>query len=285
MRILITGATSGIGKACAEHLAGHGHTVMATGRSREALAELQGLANARSWSLHTLHLDVTDAAEIAAAVDEARRIFGGIDALVNNAGIGQAGFFADITSGQLRSQFAVSLFGLFDVTQAFLPQLIAQRGLVLNVGSVMGRMTAPWMGAYGAVKAAVRSLTETMRVELDAVGVRVVLLELGAVETSFQARTEEERTLAGPGSSPFAAANRWLRENSFKPFHMMHSVPSLAVARLVRRILESRRPGPRYVAPVGARLLLLFMAVMPSRLLDRLKRRIFHVVAEPVATR
>jgi NADP-dependent 3-hydroxy acid dehydrogenase YdfG len=179
---MITGATSGIGRACAEHLAARGHTVIATGRNRKVLAELQELSARRAWKVHSLHLDVTDATEVASVVEEATRLCGGIDALVNNAGVGQAGFLADVTSQQLRGQFAVSLFGLFDVTRAFLPQLIAYHGVVLNIGSIMGRMTAPWMGAYGAVKAAVRSLTETMRVELSAVGVRVVLIEPGAVE-------------------------------------------------------------------------------------------------------
>jgi NAD(P)-dependent dehydrogenase (short-subunit alcohol dehydrogenase family) len=285
LRVLITGATSGIGRACAEYAAARGLTVMATGRNRKALAELQELARARSWNLHARHLDVTDTAEASSVAEEARMLFGGIDALMNNAGVGQAGFLADITTDQLRAQFAVSLFGLFDVTRAFLPQLMEHRGIVLNVGSIMGRMTAPWMGAYGAAKAAVRSLTETMRVELGAVGVRVVLLEPGALETSFQARTVAEREQAGTGSSPFAAANRWLRENSYRPFSMMRSVPSAAIARLVHHIIESRRPRPRYVAPAGARLLLLFMAATPRRLLDPLKRRIFHVMAEPTVAR
>ncbi|MGA2478201.1 MAG: SDR family oxidoreductase [Spirochaetia bacterium] len=285
MRVLITGATSGIGRACAEYLAAQGHVVIATGRSGTVLAELQERAQARSWRLHALHLDVTDTAEVASVAEEVKRRVGGIDALMNNAGFGQAGFLADVTTEQVRAQFSVSLFGLFDVTRAFLPQLVENRGIVLNVGSIMGRMTAPWMGTYGAVKAAVRSLTETMRVELAALGVRVVLLEPGAVETGFQEKAVGERMQASPGSSPFAAANRWMRESSYRPLFMMRSVPPVDVARLVHRILASPRPRPRYVVPIGACLLLLFMAVMPTMFLDPLKRRIFHIVPGPTARR
>ncbi len=279
MRVLITGATSGIGRACAEHLAARGHTVIATGRNSAALAELDDLAREKCWALHALHLDVTDQSEVASVADEVRRRFGGIDAVMNNAGYGQAGFFVDVTTKQVREQFAASFFGLLDVTRAFLPQLIESRGVVVNVGSIMGRMTAPWMGTYGAVKAAVGSLTETMRVELAVLGVRVVLLEPGSVESSFHARAVDERREAPPLASPFAAANRWLRDNGYSPLFLMRSVPALAVARLVRRIIESPRPRPRYVTPLAARFLLLFMAIMPRRLMDPLKRRIFHVTA------
>jgi short-subunit dehydrogenase len=284
MRVLITGATSGIGRACAEYLAEHGHVVIATGRNSGILDELQALARARSWNLHALHLDVTNAAEVSSVAEEVKRRVGGVDAIVNNAGFGQAGFLADVTTEQMREQFSVSFFGLFDVTRVFLPQLVENRGIVLNIGSIMGRMTAPWMGTYGAVKAAVRSLTETMRVELGALGVRVVLLEPGAVDTGFQGRTVGERMQAGTVSSPFAASNRWMRENSYSPLFMMRTIPSRRLAALVRRILELRRPRPRYVAPFSARLLLLFMAVTPIRILDPLKRRIFHVVAGPEAS-
>jgi len=215
---------------------------------------------------------------VAANVED---LIGGIDALVNNAGYGQADFLADVTAEQARAQFDVSFFGLFEVTHAFLPQLIRNHGVVLNIGSIMGRMTAPWMGVYGAVKAAVRSLTETMRVEMGALGVKVVLLEPGAVESGFHERATGERREASLGLSPFATANLWLRDHAYSPLSMMKAVPSLEIARLVGRIIVSVRPRPRYVAPFGARLLLLFMAVTPVRILDPLKRRIFHVAKGP----
>jgi short-subunit dehydrogenase len=279
MRVLITGATSGIGRACAEHLAAQGHTVIATGRTRATLSELEDLARAKGWALHALHLDVTDPSEVASVAEDVKQRFGGIDVVMNNAGYGQAGFFVDVTTAQVKEQFSTSFFGLFDVTRAFLPQLMESRGVVLNVGSIMGRMTAPWMGTYGAVKAAVHSLTETMRVELAAVGVRVVLMEPGSVESSFHTRAVAERQAVPPGSSPFAAANRWLRDHEYSPLFLMRSVPASAVARLVGRIITSPRPRPRYVIPLAARFLLFFMAVMPRRLMDPLKRRVFHVAA------
>ncbi len=124
-----------------------------------------------------------------------------------------------------------------------------------------------------------------MRVELAALGVRVVLLEPGAVETGFQEKAVGERMQAHPGSSPFAAANRWMRESSYRPLFMMRSVSPIDVARLVGGILASSRPRARYVAPFAARLLLLFMGVTPTRILDPLKRRIFHIMPGPAPRR
>ena len=284
-RILITGATSGIGRACAEYLAAAGHFVIATGRNRDALQEIGALAQSRGWRLRTIPLDVTNEADIALAAAEAKRMCAeeredcaGIDVLINNAGLGQAGFLTDIGSARLRSQFDVSLFGLFDMVNAFLPQLVENHGLILNMGSIMGRMTAPWMGAYGAVKAAVRSLTETMRVELGGLGVKVVLLEPGSVETSFHSRVVNERLHSEPARSLFQAANQWLRDNEYRPLYLMPSIASTTIARRVGRIVKARNPKPHYIVPFAARFLLFFMQATPAALLDPLKRRIFHVV-------
>lgn len=277
--ILITGATSGIGRACAEYLASKGHTVLAGGRNPKALQELRDLAKARGWRLFPLRLDVTDSNEIHAAADEALRLTEGkgIEVLVNNAGIGQAGFLTDLTTDQLRAQFNTSFFGLFEITRAFVPQLLARRGRVINIGSIMGRMTAPWMGAYGSVKAAVRSLTETLRVELGALGIRVALIEPGSVETSFHSRAIGGIDHGELPQSLFAGANRWLKDHGYSPFYLMRSVGPNRIAALVERIALSRRPRARYVTPFASRMLLLFMNATPSSILDPLKRRIFHL--------
>ncbi len=277
--VLVTGATSGIGKACAEHLAARGFAVLATGRNPQALRELAERARSSGWHLETLGLDVTSPEQIAKAVAAAQELSGGagIEVLVNNAGIGQAGFLADLSAESLRAQFEVSLFGLHAVTRAFLAQLVSRRGTVINIGSIMGRMTVPWMGAYGAVKAAVRSLTETLRVELGSLGVRVVLVEPGAVETAFHKRAIAGSPQELPPESPFARSYAWLAANDYRPFYLMPAVSPLPIARLVERIAEARRPRARYVLPFAAHALLLLMRLTPRSLMDPLKRRVFHL--------
>ncbi len=277
--VFITGATSGIGRACAEQLAAHGFGVVATGRNPQVLIELAERARSNGWRLETLALDVTSSEQVVAAAAAARELSGGegIDVLVNNAGIGQAGFLADLTPEKLRAQFEVSLFGLHAVTCALLPQLAARGGTVINIGSIMGRMTTPWMGAYGAVKAAVRSLTETLRVELGSLGVNVVLVEPGAVGTAFHKRAIDGSVQEIPTESPYAGTYAWLAENDYRPFYLMQAVSPLAVARLVERVAGLRRPRARYVLPFAAHALLLFMRLVPRTLMDPLKRRVFHM--------
>jgi len=277
--VFITGATSGIGRACAEHLASRGFGVVATGRNPEALRELAERSRATGWRLEPFALDVTSSEQVAGAAAAALELSGGvgIDVLVNNAGIGQAGFLADLSAEKLRAQFEVSLFGLHAVTRALLSQLAARGGTVINIGSIMGRMTVPWMGAYGAVKAAVRSLTETLRVELGSLGVRVVLVEPGAVETAFHRRAIDGSVQKVPDGSPYAGTYAWLAENDYRPFFLMPAVSPLAIARLVERIVERRRPRARYVLPFGAHALLLLMRLTPRVLMDPLKRRVFHI--------
>jgi len=277
--VFITGATSGIGRACAEHLASRGFGVVATGRNPQALTELAERSRSSGWHLETLPLDVTSSEQVAAAAVAARALSGGagIDVLVNNAGMGQAGFLADLPTEKLRSQFEVSLFGLHAVTCALLPQLASRAGIVINIGSIMGRMTTPWMGAYGAVKAAVRSLTETLRVELGSLGVHVVLMEPGAVETAFHKRAIDGSVQEVPAGSPYGGTYAWLAQNDYRPFFLMSAVSPLEVARLVERIVGRRRPKARYVLPFAAHALLLLMRLTPRVLMDPLKRRVFHL--------
>lgn len=279
--VFITGATSGIGRACAEHLARRGYRVIATGRNEEALRELTLLAASEGWRLEALSVDVTSEEQVLSAARAALELTGGegIDVLINNAGMGQAGFLTDLSTEELRAQFEVSLFGLHRVTRALLPQLLTRRGTVINMGSIMGRMTAPWMGAYGAVKASVRSLTETLRVELGALGIRVVLIEPGAIETSFHERAIESSKREALASSPFAESSAWLERSGYRPFFLMSPAPAVSLARLVERIVASERPRARYLTPFAARALLLFMEMMPRSIMDRLKRKVFHLPA------
>src|SRR5579871_1628690 len=174
--ILITGATSGIGRETALYLARRGHRVIASGRNREQLASLK--EEAAGAALETVRLDVCDAQSIAEAAKEVERTTGGrgIDALVNNAGFGFAVAADEMTDADLRAQFETNVFGLMAMVRAFVPQMRARgRGRIVNVSSVGGRVTLPFFGAYNATKYAVESLSDAMRIELKPFGVDVAI--------------------------------------------------------------------------------------------------------------
>ena len=277
--ILITGATSGIGRDAALRLAGAGHLVLAGGRRRDALA---GLAAESRGRIEPLVLDVTEPASVEAARELVERRTGGrgLDVLVNNAGYALPGPLEALAEADLRGLFDTNLFGLLAVTRAFLPAM-RERGLgrVVNVGSIMGRVAMPLLGAYNASKHAVAAVTDTLRMELAPFGVSVVLVEPGALRTGFAARA-----LAGldpyrdPGS-PYAAAlagtdAAWAWVYRFAPG------PS-AAGRAIVRAATADRPSPRYVVPARNRLVVAALASLPTPAADAAKRRIMGLPAHP----
>ena len=277
--ILITGATSGIGRDAALRLAGAGHLVLAGGRRRDALA---GLAAESRGRIEPLVLDVTEPASVEAARElvERRTSGRGLDVLVNNAGYALPGPLEELAEADLRGLFDTNLFGLLAVTRAFLPAM-RERGLgrVVNVGSIMGRVAMPLLGAYNASKHAVAAVTDALRMELAPFGVTVVLVEPGALRTGFAARA-----LAGlapyrdPGS-PYAAAlagtdAAWAWVYRFAPG------PS-AAGRAIVRAATADRPAPRYVVPARNRLVVAALASLPTPAADAAKRRIMGLPAHP----
>jgi len=277
--ILITGATSGIGRDAALRLAGAGHLVLAGGRRRDALA---GLAADSGGRVEPLVLDVTEPASVEAARELVERRTGGrgLDVLVNNAGYALPGPLEALAEADLRGLFDTNLFGLLAVTRAFLPAM-RERGLgrVVNVGSIMGRVAMPLLGAYNASKHAVAAVTDALRMELAPFGVAVVLVEPGPLRTGFAARA-----LAGlapyrdPGS-PYATAlagtdAAWARVYRLSPG------PS-AAGRAIVRAATADRPSPRYVVPARNRLVVAALATLPTPAADAAKRRIMGLPAHP----
>ena len=277
--ILITGATSGIGRDAALRLAGAGHLVLAGGRRRDALA---GLAAERRGRIEPLVLDVTEPASVEAARElvERRTDGRGLDVLVNNAGYALPGPLEALAEADLRGLFDTNLFGLLAVTRAFLPAMRERgQGRVVNVGSIMGRVAMPLLGAYNASKHAVAAVTDALRMELAPFGVTVVLVEPGALRTGFAARA-----LAGlapyrdPGS-PYAAAlagtdAAWARVYRFAPG------PS-AAGRAIVRAATADRPAPRYVVPARNRLVVAALAALPTPAADAARRRIMGLPTHP----
>lgn len=197
--ILITGTSAGFGKDAAETLAATGHRVFGTmrdvnGRSASAAKEL------RSKSITVLELDVTNDASVDAAFTELYRYTGGtLDVLVNNAGLFAAGLSETYTPDQVREMFDVNVFGVQRVMRAALPAMRKKKsGLIINIGSILGRVTIPFLGLYGASKHAVEALTESYRYELSQLGIDVVLVQPSAyptkLYTSLQAASDTGRS-------------------------------------------------------------------------------------------
>ncbi len=273
--VLVTGATSGIGRYAALYLAGRGHRVIATGRRADALAELEREAAAADHPLSTLELDVTDDASIAAARREvlSRTNGRGIDALINNAGFGHAGPMSEVSDADLRAQFDTNVFGLMAVTRAFLPEMRERRaGRVVNVSSVGGRLTLPFFGAYNATKYAVESMSDALRWELQPFGIRVVLIEPGIIRTNFTPRSLDIVERYGRAGQPYATAVAAFAGTTKKSDRF--AVSPHSVARAMARAIERRRPAARYIAPFRTRFMLRAYQILPTRVTDWFFRRV-----------
>jgi short-subunit dehydrogenase len=276
--VFITGATSGIGRASALDLASRGYHVIASGRRTAELESLRTEARVAGGRLDVVTLDVTSAPSIAAAVAEVERLTErrGLDVLVNNAGYGLVGPLAEISDEAIRAQFDTNVFGLMAVTRAFLPQLRARGAArIINVSSVGGHITLPFMAAYTATKHAVESLSDGLRLELRPFGIQVSLIEPGAINTGFNSvalsSVDHYRRV---GSEYVGALER--ADEVTKRFESMAVGPEV-IAKAIRRAITARRAKARYVAPFSAALMLGLYKRLPTRWTDALLRRMTHL--------
>ena len=273
--VLVTGATTGIGRHVALDLASRGHRVFATGRNAQALSSLAAEATSRGLELSAVVLDVTSAQSIADAAAAVRAQTGGhgVDILVNNAGYGQGGPLLELSDATLRDQFDTNVFGLMAVTRAFVPEMLARgRGRILNVSSVGGRVTFPFFGAYHASKYALEALSDALRVELRGFGVHVAIIEPGPIESRFSERAFGSLP-AGQDGSPYATS--YARAGGVRSMTDRLSFGPQHVARAVEKAIGSRWPRARYVAPWFLALPLALLPLLPTWLVDALFRRVF----------
>ncbi len=183
--ILITGASSGIGRATAHYFQEKGWSVVATMRTPEKESELGQLDN-----VSVVRLDVQDPASIASAVDQGIERFGRIDVLLNNAGYGAYGPLEATPMENVRRQFDVNVLGLIETTKALIPHFRANRsGVIINISSMGGRVTLPLGGLYHGTKFAVEGFSEALSYEMATIGVKVKLVEPGAIKTDFGTRS------------------------------------------------------------------------------------------------
>jgi NAD(P)-dependent dehydrogenase (short-subunit alcohol dehydrogenase family) len=277
--IVITGASTGIGRACALHLDGKGHRVFAGVRKDADGESLQADATGR---LTSVLIDVTDGDSIAAAAkvvgDEVGA--GGLQGLVNNAGIAVSGPLEYLPVEDLRKQLEVNVIGQIAVTQAFMPLIRAGRGRIVNMGSVAGRSpSAPLIGPYAASKMAMEALTDSLRLELARWDIPVSIIEPGSIATpiwdksgpDFDHLTDampeegEERygKLIEVGRKIAAAANR-------------RGIPPEKVAKAVEHALTSSRPRTRYLVGKDAQVRARVESLIPDKLRDKIVARVLR---------
>jgi len=198
--VLITGTSTGIGRAAAEMLAAKGYRVLATMRTPEKGRDLAENAKANGWDLTVVPLDVRDGASVGGALDQA----GDIDVLVNNAGFEVWGPLEEMTVDDVKDQFETNVYGPFRLITAVLPRM-RQRGsgVIVNVSSVAGRVSAPLNGLYSASKFALEALSETIHYEVGHFGVRCHIVEPGGVATPFPDNRRLVGAAAGDEGSPY----------------------------------------------------------------------------------
>src|ERR1041385_4139254 len=249
--VLVTGASTGIGEACTLALATAGYRGYAGVRPVEDGRRLEALAPGH---IESLLLDVTRTEEIAAAARTVGDAVGeaGLAGLVNNAGIAVGGPLEYVLPEDLRRQLEVNVIGLHAVTAAVLPLIRRARGRIVNIGSISGRIAAPFTGPYAASKHAVEALTDALRLELAPERIHVSAVEPGQAPTPTWGRGRLK-------------AFRWILEGAPR-----HSEPPAAVAAAVLHALSARKPRTRYVIGRDARIRLVLSRLLSDRMMDAL---------------
>jgi NAD(P)-dependent dehydrogenase (short-subunit alcohol dehydrogenase family) len=273
--VLISGSSTGIGRACVIHLAKMGFMVLAGVRKE---ADARALEQAGGVNVKGILLDVTDEASIAEAAKIAAEVCGGggLLGLVNNAGISVHGPVEHIPLADWRRQFEVNLFGHIAVTQAMLPlmrEYVARNGKgaarIVMMGSIAGLVAQPIVAPYNASKFAMEALSDSLRLELGAQGIQVCLIEPGAIDTPIWAKAE-----ANPGAFPadHPARKLYAREidaivNAARK-SAAAAAPTDGVVKVVEKCLTRRRPRSRYLVGKDARVGAVAKWLLPTRVLD-----------------
>ena len=261
--VLITGASSGIGKATAQRLLEHGgFTVYVAARRVE---KMQDLAEAGA---KVIRMDITADADIVAAVEQINREAGGVDILINNAGYGLNAAMEDTPIEMARHQFEVNLFGLGRLTQLVLPSMRQkQSGRIINVSSVGGKVYSPLGSWYIATKHALEGWSDCLRLEVKPFGIDVVIIEPGAIRTEF------EDVLSGPmmelsGDTAYGPMARQIANMMKTTFEKQASPPSV-IADVMSKAVTAGRPKTRYAAGKFAGLMLRLRWLLSDRMFDR----------------
>jgi NAD(P)-dependent dehydrogenase (short-subunit alcohol dehydrogenase family) len=261
---LITGCSTGIGRATAGRLARAGHTVYATARRPESIEDL------KQSGCRTLALDVTSEESMSAAVRSVEDEHGAVGVLVNNAGYSQNGAVETVPPADVRAQFETNVVGLLRMCQLVLPGMRRRgEGRIVNMSSMGGRFTFPGGGIYHATKHAVEAISDAMRFEVGGFGIQVVVIEPGIIRSRFG---ETAAGSVGGEDGPYAKFNAAVAEAnataSDGPLGKLGGEPD-DVAKVIEEAIAASRPRTRYRVTASARLLLAQRRLLPDRAWDR----------------
>jgi NAD(P)-dependent dehydrogenase (short-subunit alcohol dehydrogenase family) len=264
--ILITGCSSGIGRAAAEHLGRAGFTVYASARRPESIADLEAAG------CRTLKLDVTDLDSIRSAVASIEADRGAVGALVNNAGYAVSGAIETLPMEDVRREFETNVFGYLQMAQAVLPGMRRERrGRIVNLSSVAGRVTMPGAGAYAASKYAIEAISDAMRFEVRGFGIQVVVIEPGPIKTAFTETANAALQSDGP-PGPYAEYHEAVAKGDAETDESFLAGAPEDVAKAIEKALTAARPRPRYRVTAISRILPVLRGGMGDRGFDAFLR-------------
>lgn len=264
--ILVTGASSGIGKDAALRLISEGHIVYGVARR---VLHMQSLVDAGGYAIA---LDVTDVQAIKAAVAQIIAEQGRIDVLWNNAGYSVAGAVEDVSSDDARRQFDVNLFGVAEVTKAVLPHMRKQRaGTIINTSSVGGKVFSPLNAWYHASKFALEGWSDCLRIELEPFNIQVVVLQPGGINTEFGSVMYEPLLERAKGGAYEAYTTQVVKayQTMYEPSNRSMSAPAVISETLVK-IINSKKPATRYAAGYMAKTALFMRWILSDRWFERM---------------
>jgi len=260
--VLITGASSGMGKITAKHLIKQGHIVYGAARRLENMSDLVDLGG------HAIGMDITDEVQIQAAIDRIFSEQNRIDVLVNNAGYAVYGAVEQVSIDEARRQFEVNLFGLASLTQKIIPKMRERgSGLIINISSIGGKVYTPLGAWYHATKHALEGWSDSLRVELADFGINVSIVEPGAIETEFSDVMMDpmlERSKAGP----YETLSKAVAEGSKTYYNGSPSNSPQVIANVIAKAISSSKPKTRYVAGKMAKPTLFMRRLLSDRGFD-----------------
>lgn len=261
--ILITGASSGIGKDTAKTLSKLGHTVYA------AAPELEKMHDLKELGCIPLYLDITQEKDIQSVVDTVMNEQGGLDVLFNNAGYGVYGAIEDVSIEDARRQFEVNLFGLARIAQLILPSMRNKgTGTIINTSSIAGKVNSPMGGWYHATKHALEGWSDCLRLELAPHGIHVVIIEPGLIHTEF-ARLMSGQMMRRSGNGPYKEQAEGIEAATKFNFSKENASDPNVISQLVVEAINAKKPKTRYVGGKHARLLLFIRRILNDHRFDR----------------
>lgn len=272
--VLITGCSTGIGRATAQRLARSGRTVYATARDVGAVADLE------RDGCRVLALDVCDEASMTAAVRAVEEAEGAVGTLVNNAGYSQSGPIEEVPMELVRKQFETNVFGLVRLTQLVLPAMRARGdGRIINISSMGANFTFPGGGYYHATKYALEAISDALRFEVAGFGIKVVVIQPGLIRTSFGERAVaqlDEAKVAGADGGPYAGFTEKVAQATREVYEdgamaKLGAGPD-AVAKVIEKAIDAERPRARYRVTPSAHAMIALRAVTPDRGWDAIMR-------------